>query len=315
MSKTDSPVGGPLGLIAGPTASGKSGLALRLADALAQRDKNAVIVNADSMQVYRDIPILSAAPEPGDMARHPHRLYLAWDGSETCSAADWAIRAKVEIEAAHADDAVPILVGGTGLYMRTLLEGIAPIPPIDPDIRAEVRALDQTEARAALESEDAEAAARLAPADRARTARALEIVRSTGRTQSHWQARKEGGIGEEVSLNAAILLPDREWLYGRCEQRFELMLEAGAVAEVEALLARNLDTSLPVMRAIGVAEIASWIDGSITRQDMTAAGKQATRNYAKRQYTWFRNQPPANWVRFESQNFSIDSLLEGILRE
>ena len=315
MSKTDSPVGGPLGLIAGPTASGKSGLALRLADALAQRGKNAVIVNADSMQVYRDIPILSAAPETGEMARHPHRLYLAWDGSETCSAADWAIRAKAEIEAAHAADAIPILVGGTGLYMRTLLEGIAPIPPIDPDIRAEVRALDQTDARAALESEDAEAAARLAPADRARTARALEIVRSTGRTQSHWQARKEGGISEEVSLNAAILLPDREWLYDRCEQRFELMLEAGAVAEVEALLARNLDPSLPVMRAIGVAEIASWIDGSITRQEMTAAGKQATRNYAKRQYTWFRNQPPANWVRFESQNFSIDSLLEGILRQ
>ncbi|TNE51634.1 MAG: tRNA (adenosine(37)-N6)-dimethylallyltransferase MiaA, partial [Sphingomonadales bacterium] len=141
MSKGDSPSKGQVALIAGPTASGKSGLALELADALARRGRQAVIINADSMQVYRDIPILSAAPSSDEMEKVPHRLYLEWDGAEACSAADWAGRAKLEIVEAHTAGAVPILVGGTGMYMRTLLDGIAPIPEIDPEVRAEVRSL------------------------------------------------------------------------------------------------------------------------------------------------------------------------------
>lgn len=236
-----SPVCPPVALIAGPTASGKSDLAVRLGQALAAQGRGAAVLNADSAQVYRDLRVLSARPDTAEMGGIEHRLYGAWDGAEACSAADWAAAAKQEIAALQAENAVPILCGGTGLYMRTLLEGIAPIPSIDAEICDAVRALPQGEARAALEREDPEAATRLAPADIARTCRALEVVRSTGRTLKEWQAHKEGGIGDAISLHPLILLPDREWLYERCDRRFEIMLDGGAIEEVEALLARNLD--------------------------------------------------------------------------
>ena len=244
----------------------------------------------------------------------PHVLFGSWDGAVPCSAADWASRTKDEIAKAHQAKSVPILVGGTGLYIRTLLEGIAPIPPIDPSIRAAVRALSQADARHALEAEDPEAAAQLAPADAARTTRALEIIRSTGHSRSYWQQRKEGGIGGAVALHPLILLPEREWLYARCDLRFEQMLESGAMQEVEALLARQLDPELPVMRAIGVREIAACLKGEIGRDQMIASGQQATRNYAKRQYTWFRRQPPAEWQRVNNMDFNIDAVFEGLLR-
>jgi tRNA dimethylallyltransferase len=280
-------------LIAGPTASGKSALALELAERT-----GGVIVNADSAQVYRDLPILSAAPEADDLARAEHRLYGIRDGADPCSATEWAELAKAELARFRDSGRLPILVGGTGLYLRTLLDGIAPVPPIDPDIRARVRERDVKDNRDELERLDPEAAARLNAADRTRIARALEVLLSTGTTLARWQARREGGIGGQFDIRPLLLLPPRPWLYERCDRRFEAMVEQGAIDEVEALLERNLPPSLPVMRAIGVREIAAFLSGEIGREEMIRRGSQATRNYAKRQYTWFAHQPPAGWPRF-----------------
>ena len=184
--------------------------------------------------------------------------------------------------------------------MRVLLDGIAPIPDIDPAVRSAVRALPEDAAYRLLQIEDPLRAAELNPGDRQRIARALEVKRSTGVTLGDWQLAKAGGIGEEVTLHPLILLPDRTWLYQRCDARFAAMLETGAIEEVERLLARQLDPDLPVMRAIGVPEIAAYLAGEISLPQMIAAGQQATRNYAKRQFTWFRRQPPADWIRLES---------------
>ena len=190
------------------------------------------------------------------------------------------------------------MVGGTGLYLRTLLEGIAPIPAIDPDVRRSVREASVAKNRARLEELDHEAAERLKPADTTRIARALEVVLSTGRTLTEWQEQREGGISGDIELRPIILLPPRQWLYRRCDERFALMVEHGAVDEVRSLLARGFDPDLPVMRAIGVRELAAWLNGDVTRDDAIAASRQATRRYAKRQYTWFAHQPPEDWPRF-----------------
>jgi tRNA dimethylallyltransferase len=283
----------PVALIAGPTASGKSALALALAEQV-----GGVIVNADSAQVYRDLPILSAAPRPNELARAEHRLYGVLDGSQACSAADWAAMARREIEDVHASGRLPILVGGTGLYLRTLLQGIAPVPPIDPRIRRQVREASVEKNRERLLQLDSQSAARLNPADRLRIARALEVVLSTGKTLAEWQSRREGGIGGAVALRPLILLPPREWLYRRCDERFAAMVEGGAAEEVRALLERSLSPDLPVMRGIGVREISAWLSGEASREEAMAAGQQATRRYAKRQYTWFAHQPPQEWPRF-----------------
>ena len=319
MSTQDSPIDSgskrpPLALIAGPTASGKSDLAVRLALALKAQGRAAVVINADSAQVYADLAVLSARPSTEEMQGVPHQLFGTWDGATACSAADWAKAARDEIAAAHASGAVPILVGGTGLYLRTLLDGIAPVPPIDAGVRLYARRLTLEEARAALQREDPEAAARLNPNDTTRIVRALEVACSTGRTLAEWQAAKIGGIGQSVGLHAAVLLPDRAWLYERCDRRFELMLERGAIAEVEALLARQLDPALPVMRAIGVPEISAFLRGECSRAELVQRGAQATRNYAKRQYTWFRNQPPAEWRRIESLNVEPEAHFASLLQ-
>lgn len=291
-----------LALIAGPTASGKSALALALAERV-----GGVVINADASQVYADLAVLSARPSAEDMARAPHRLFGHIDGAEACSAARWAQDAKAEIAAAQGAGRLPILVGGTGLYIRTLLDGIAPVPEIDPDIRAQVRGLPVAESYAALTREDPEAAGRLAPADTARVARALEVIRSTGRGIGSWRTEKRGGIGGQVALSPVVLLPPRDWLFARCDARFAAMLEQGAVGEVEALLARGLSPELPVMRAIGVREIAAWIGGEIGRDDMIERATIATRQYAKRQYTWFSHQPPAQWIRM-AETLDIDAM-------
>jgi tRNA dimethylallyltransferase len=283
-------------LIAGPTASGKSALALRLAEIA-----NGVVINADASQVYADLRVLSARPDEAEMARAPHRLFGYRDAADACSAAEWAADAAREIDEAHAAGELPILVGGTGLYLRTLLHGIAPVPEIDPDIRAEVRAMSVGRAYQTLRREDAEGAARLRPQDVTRIARALEVIRSTGKSLSQWQQQLEGGIGGRISVVPAILLPPREWLRARCDARFEAMLEAGAVEEVAALAARGLDPSLPAMRAIGVRDIIDWRAGAIYRSEMVERAQAATRQYAKRQYTWFRHQLPGDWLRVEEQ--------------
>ncbi len=296
-------------LIAGPTASGKSDLAVRLAIA----HGNAVVINADSAQVYADLAVLSARPTADEMRGVPHRLFGTWVGASACSAADWAAAARREIDAAHGDGKLPILVGGTGLYLRTLVDGIAPVPPIDPEVREAVRALPVAEAYAALAREDPPRAASLAPADTTRVARALEVVRSTGRSLADWQARREGGIGAFVELRPLILTAEREWLAERCDRRFASMVEGGAVAEVEALLARKLDPSRPVMRAIGVPELAGWLRGELSQSQAIVAGQLATRRYAKRQATWFRHQPPADWPRIGAEDCERDDAVESLL--
>lgn len=255
------------------------------------------IINADSAQVYRDLSILTARPAPDEEAQAPHRLFGHVDGADTgYSAARWAAEARAAIDDCVAAGSLPILVGGTGLYMGTLLDGIAPVPDIDPAIRAQVRSLAVAEAHAALSREDPVSAARLNPADTTRVARALEVVRSTGRPLHEWQARKEGGIGDRITLSAVILLPDRDWLNTRIDRRFGEMLDEG-LDEAAALLARpDLPADAPIRRAIGVPEAAALLAGIMTRAEAEAAGALATRRYAKRQYTWFRHQPGPDWT-------------------
>lgn len=296
-----------LALIAGPTASGKSALAL----ALAERHDGTVI-NADASQVYSDLRVLSARPSAEEEARVPHRLFGHIDGADThYSAARWAGEAKAAIADAHAAGRLPILVGGTGLYLRTLIDGIAPVPPIDAQIRADVRALPVALAHAQLAKADPAAATRLNPADTTRVARALEVIRATGRPLGAWQAERKGGIGGDVRLVAVILLPDRDWLIDRCDHRFAAMIGDGALDEVRDLLARtDVPPDAPVRRAIGVAELSGYLIREITLDQAVAAGALATRQYAKRQYTWFRNQPPPDWDRIHSTqiNDQIDDI-------
>ncbi len=281
-----------------------------MALALAQQI-DGVIVNADSAQIYADLRVLSAAPGADERTAADHRLYGTQDGALPCSAAHWASLARAEIGQIHGSGKTPILAGGTGLYMRTLLEGIAPVPAIDPEVRARVRNQGTSENRERLLVLDPEAAARLNPNDTTRINRALEVILSTGRTLREWQSEREGGIADMVALRALILLPPRKWLYERCDERFRRMIDEGAVAEVEALLARKLNPNLPVMRAIGVREISDYLMGRCSLDEAIAAGQQATRRYAKRQYTWFAHQPPPEWPRFK-EALDLDRLGEAL---
>ena len=251
--------------------------------------------------------VLSAAPTDEELSAAEHRLYRVHDGALACSAAEWAGMARREIADIQTNGRTPILVGGTGLYLRTLLDGIAPVPTIEAGVRASVRNAAVEENRAKLQALDPQAAARLGPNDSARISRALEVVLSTGRTLAEWQTQREGGIADHVELHVLILLPPRKWLYARCNERFARMIDSGAVAEVEALLARKLNPDLPVMRAIGVRELSAYLLGQTSLDDAVTAGQQATRRYAKRQYTWFAHQPPPDWPRFR-EPLDLDSL-------
>ncbi|GAA4007412.1 tRNA (adenosine(37)-N6)-dimethylallyltransferase MiaA [Sphingomonas humi] len=275
----------PLCVIAGPTASGKTALAVSLA-----KRTNGAIVNADSAQVYRDLRILSARPSDAEMEGVEHLLFGHRDGAIACSAAAWASEAKAAIADLRARGKLPILVGGTGLYLRTLLDGIAEVPPIDPAIRAEVRAAAVGDNHRRLAEHDPEAATRLHANDTVRVARALEVVLSSGATLSSWQGRTVGGIRDDVGLFGTVLMTDAALLASRIDHRFSQMIDGGALDEVRNLLARNLSPSLPVMRAIGVPEIAAYLQGDLDLGAMIAAGQRATRQYAKRQRTWFRGQ-------------------------
>ena len=300
-------------LIAGPTASGKSALAM----ALAERH-GGTIVNADSAQVYRDLRIVTARPSAEDEARVPHRLFGHVDAADTgYSAARWAAEAREAIDAVLAEGRLPILVGGTGLYLRTLLDGIAPVPEIDPAIRAEVRAMPVAEAHAALAGADPAEAARLNPADTTRVARALEVMRSTGRPIAAWRTARAGGIGDRIHLSALILLPPRDWLNARIDRRFAEMVDGGALGEVAALLEReDVPPDASIRRAIGVPELAGAVRGELAIDDAIAAARLASRHYAKRQYTWFRNQPPLGWPRYseEPDASALDLLDRGLSR-
>lgn len=283
-------------VIAGPTASGKSALALALS-----RLAPATIVNADASQVYADLRVLSARPSAAEEAETPHALFGHVEGAQAYSAAEWAADAKIAIAEAHAAERLPVLVGGTGLYIRTLLDGIAPVPEIDPAVRQAVRGLDIADAYAALGAEDPPAAARLNPADKTRTARALEVVRSTGRPLAEWQQRREGGIGEAVRVVPMILLPPRDWLRERISERTIRIVFEG-VAEVTALCERrDIPPEMPVRKAIGVPEMTRYVCGEIDEAETHHSLDLATGQYAKRQYTWFRHQPPADWPRHTAQ--------------
>jgi len=296
-----------LAIIAGPTASGKSAYALGLAER-----RGGTIINADSAQVYRDLRVLSARPSLEEEARAPHRLFGYLDGEEPCSAARWAGDARAAIDETVAAGRLPILIGGTGLYLRTLLDGIAPVPAIDPAIRKTVRALPVAEAHAALRVEDPPTAVRLSPNDTARVARALEVVRSTSRPLAAWQTQRTGGIADRFALEPLLLLPDRDVLAKRINARLETMFAGGAIEEVAALLARRLPPDAPVLRAIGVAEITAYLSGRITRAEALARAQLATRQYAKRQGTWFRRQASANWPRIADSSNGWNNIITTI---
>jgi tRNA dimethylallyltransferase len=276
-------------VIAGPTAAGKSAVALDLA-----RRLTGTIINADASQIYADLRILSARPSVVDEAAVPHRLYGIIDGADTCDAARWAGMARSAITAALAEGSVPILTGGSGMYLRTLLDGIAPVPPIDPDIRAEVRGLDPAAARAALAALDPAAAARLA--DPQRIARALEVVRSTGRRLSEWQAAATGGIASEFTVCGHVVDLPRADLHVRIDARLDAMLAAGALDEVAALDRRKLPAAAAVMKALGVPPLLAHLRGELDFDAAIERTRLDTRRYAKRQQTWFRNQT-REWPR------------------
>lgn len=284
----------PLVVIGGPTASGKSALALDAAEAF-----GGTVINADSMQVYRDLRILTARPGPAEEARAPHRLYGVLDAAEPCSAARWRGMALEEIEAAS----VPIVVGGTGLYIRALLEGLAPVPEIPASVRAEARALHRelggAAFRALLAERDPEGAARLHEGDTQRLVRAYEVVLATGRPLGEWQ-RAGPRSPRPGPVLALVLLPPRATLYESCDRRLERMLEAGALDEVRRLLARNLDPALPAMKALGVPDFARHLRGEIPLAEALRLAQAATRQYAKRQTTWFTHQLPIA-RRFDAQ--------------
>lgn len=279
----------PVVIVAGPTASGKSGLALALAEAL-----GGTVVNADSMQVYRDLAILTARPDTAATARAPHRVYGVIDAAEACSAGRWRGLAMAEIAAARAAGRVPILTGGTGLYLHALVDGLAAVPPVPAALREEARALHARLGAAAFHAAvaelDPEGAARLGVNDAQRLIRAYEVAKATGRPLSEWQRRRESS--PPVMAAAVLLLPPREPLYAACDARLVEMMGRGAVEEVRALRARRLPPHLPAMKAVGVPELAAWLDGRLSRDAAVAAAQQATRRYAKRQYTWFRRQMP-----------------------
>jgi tRNA dimethylallyltransferase len=286
-------------LIAGPTASGKSALAMALAERLA-----GTVINADSMQVYRDLPILTARPSAEDEARVPHALYGFVPGSEAYSAARYAADAARTIELARAAGRRPIVVGGTGLYFKVLLEGLSPIPAIPEDVRAhwrrEAQRIGATALHALLAERDPVMAARLFPTDPQRIVRALEVLEATGRSLAEWQQLPgEPVLGEEDTLRF-VVAPPRDALHRRSDARFEAMMAAGALAEVEALAGLGLDPELPVMRALAVRPLMQLVSGSLTREDAVEAAKAETRQYIKRQVSWIRSNMKS-WKALDAQ--------------
>jgi tRNA dimethylallyltransferase len=279
-------------LIAGPTASGKSALALALAQAL-----GGTIVNADSMQVYGDLRIITARPTPDEEARVPHRLYGHVDAAENYSVGRWLTDVRAALDDVRAVGRVPVLVGGTGLYFKALTQGLSAVPPILPEIRERVRARMEREGAATLHAELAarDPATKVRSSDRTRIARALEVIEATGRSLSQWH---RDGLPPLLDGSRAVKLfldVPRDELRARIDARFDAMLAAGALDEVRALGERRLDPLLPAMKAHGVPWLLRHLAGEITLDEAAAGGKNDTRRYTKRQLTWFRHQLP-DWT-------------------
>ncbi len=298
-------------LIAGPTASGKSALALQLA-----RGTGGVIVNANSMQVYRDLRVLTARPTPDEEAAVPHRLYGYVDAAVNFSAGSWVNDAAKALAEVRARGALPIFVGGSGLYFKALTRGLSAVPPIPPEIREAVRARlerNGVEAlHARLAQRDPASAERLKPRDRTRIARALEVVEATGRSLTEWHREGLPPLLPPGTFSARFLDPDRDALYARIDARFDAMLKAGALEEVARLVARRLDPLLPAMKAHGVPALIRHLKGEITLAEAATIGRADTRHYAKRQFTWFRHQlPEFEWVRPEQAGEWVHTVIPG----
>ncbi|WP_426419832.1 tRNA (adenosine(37)-N6)-dimethylallyltransferase MiaA [Bradyrhizobium genosp. A] len=286
-------------LIAGPTASGKSALALELA-----LNAGGIVINADSMQVYRDLRVITARPTPDEEARVPHRLYGHVDAAVNFSAGAWVSDATKVLEEAQAERRLPIFIGGTGLYFKALTAGLSVVPPIPAEIRENVRARLERNGVEALHAElacrDPRAAERLNLRDRTRIARALEVIEATGRSLLDWHHEGQPPLLPKDSFRAVFLAPERDELYARIDARFDAMLGAGALTEVERLAARGLDPLLPAMKAHGVPALIGHLRGEVSLEDAATMGRADTRHYAKRQFTWFRHQlPEFEWVKPE----------------
>jgi tRNA dimethylallyltransferase len=274
-------------LIAGPTASGKSALALDIA-----RRMNGTIINADAMQIYAGLPILTAQPGPEEQKEIPHKLYAVLDPGERSSAGIWRRMALQAIEKSVAIGRVPVLVGGTGLYFRALLGGLADIPDISDEVRAKTQnlyeELGEEKFRGELAKRDLESASRIARNDRQRLIRAYEVFEHSGQALSEWQKNKPGA--DEFTYDTHLLLPEREILYAACDARFSKMIERGALDETQRFMERKLDPESPAMKTLGLRELAAHQRGEVSLQEAIARAQQVTRNYAKRQVTWFKNQ-------------------------
>lgn len=283
-------------VIGGPTASGKSGLAL----ALAQK-YNGAVINADSMQMYAGLPRLTAQPDDADKQSAPHRLYGALPPDQACNAASWRAMALREIERAAGENLVPIIVGGTGLYINTLMHGLSPMPEVPADVRAAMSAdmarMGNDAFHVHLAQHDPVMASRLHPGNTQRLIRAMEVFTYTGKSLAHFQALPPEPPPAHLRFVLLTLLPPRDVLYARCEGRFEQMIKDGALEEVESFPRPPADAMpWPLHKALGYPELRAYLDGNITRADAIRDAQQSTRNYAKRQTTWFRNQLDADLV-------------------
>ena len=283
-------------LIAGPTASGKTRLAIEIANA-----NDGVIVNTDSMQVYADLRVITARPSEKEEAQAPHVLFGHVDAAEHYSVARW-LEDVAEWRAKSVGSSKLIFVGGTGLYFNALLEGLSPVPTIAETVREKWRAASQSagqgELHAELSSIDAGMAEQLDPADTQRIVRALEVIESTGTSLIEWQQEKgEPMFGSDVSIAKILKMPDRPVLHEHINQRFDVMIEEGAMGEVAQLIARKLDPTLPAMKAIGVPQLAAVLRGELDEAEAIEKAKAATRQYAKRQSTWFRNSFDDGWQK------------------
>lgn len=279
-------------VIIGPTASGKSGAALNAAKA-----RNGVVINADAMQLYAELRVLTARPTPEEEATVPHALYGVLPAAEPASAGKWVTLAQATIERAWAQGQLPILVGGTGLYLKRLMEGIAPVPDIPEPVRERVRGWQAAEGTQALHTallaRDAAMGARLKPNDTRRVMRALEVLEGTGRSLAEWQAEPVVPLYQAERFEMCHMELPRDELYRRCDARFLAMMAQGALEEVEQLLTLGLPPHTPLLGAVGVPELAGHLRGQWSRDVAVGKAQQATRNYAKRQLTWLRHQLPA----------------------
>ncbi len=297
-------------LIAGPTASGKSALALQLAERLGGE-----IVNADSMAVYRDLSILTGRPTVEDLARAPHRLYGHVDATDAYSVGRWLGEASDALADLRRRGRVPIVVGGTGLYFKTLTQGISTIPAVPDTVRTRVRGeaegMPPEALHARLAALDPETAARLRPSDPQRILRALEILETTGRPLARFQAERSAPLLPEGQFSGFVVAPEREALRAAIDRRFDAMMAAGALGEVAALRARNLDPTLPAMRALGMPPLLAHLDGAIPLDEAVRRAKTQTRAYAKRQITFARHQLPGwIWAAPEGAEHAVAATLE-----